>query len=91
MEITLYSADEKSVFVDSKAIISCREESWGSEIEHKWALILWTPSGWSIISIRVIRVIRVFILDSLKMTEKAENGPCYKRYSRHLLFLEKLI
>ena len=54
MEVTLYSADEKSVFVDSKAI-SCREESCGSDIENKWVLILWTPSGWSIMSIRVIR------------------------------------
>ena len=55
MEVTQYSADEKSVFVDSKAI-SCREESWGSEIENKWVLILWTPSVWSIMSTRVIRV-----------------------------------
>ena len=46
MEVTLYSADEKSVFVDSKAI-SCREESGGSDIENKWVLILWTPSGCS--------------------------------------------
>ena len=50
MEVPLYSADEKSVFVDSKAI-SCREESCGSDIENKWVLILWTPSGWSIMSI----------------------------------------
>ena len=55
MELTLYSKDEKSVFADSKAI-SCREDSWRSGIENKWVLILWTPSGWSIISIRVIRV-----------------------------------
>ena len=47
MEVTLYSADEKSVFVNSKAI-SCREESCGSDIENKWVLILWTPSDWSI-------------------------------------------
>ena len=49
MEVTLYSADEKSVFVDSKAI-SFREESCGSDVENKWVLILWTPSGWSIMS-----------------------------------------
>ena len=53
MEVTISSADEKSVFVDSNAI-SCREESCGSDIEKKWVLILWTPSGWLIMSIRVI-------------------------------------
>ena len=60
MEVTLYSADEKPIFVDSKAI-SYREESCGSDIENKWVLILWTPSGGSIMSIRVIRA---SILDS---------------------------
>ena len=60
MDVTLYPADEKSVFVDSTAI-SCREESCGSDIENKRVLILWTPLGWSIMSIRVIRA---SILDS---------------------------
>ena len=54
IEVTLFSADEKSVSVDSKAAL-CREESCGSEIENKWLLILWTPLGWLIMSIRVIR------------------------------------
>ena len=60
MKVTLYSADEKSVFVDFEAI-SCREESWGSEIENKRVLILLTPSGWSVMSIRAIMA---SILDS---------------------------
>ena len=50
---SLHFSHEKSVFVDPKAIF-CREESCGSDIENKWVLILWTPSGWSIMSIRVI-------------------------------------
>ena len=32
-----YSADEKSVLVDFKAVC-CREESCGSETENKWVL-----------------------------------------------------
>ena len=57
MEVTLYSADEKSVFVDSKRgkILIRREESCRSDNENKWVLIFWTLSGWSIMSIRVIR------------------------------------
>ena len=54
MEVTLYSADEKSVFVDSDAI-SCKKESCRCEIEKKWVLILLTPSSCSIMSIRFIR------------------------------------
>ena len=54
MEDTLYSADEKSVFVDSDAIC-CKKESRRCEIENKWVLILLTPSSCSIMSIRFIR------------------------------------
>ena len=44
MEVTLYSADEKSVFVDFKAI-SCREESCGSDTEKQMGFDLMDTFG----------------------------------------------